>query len=112
MVPAPGRFSTTICWPRSSDILSATRRATTSVAPPAGYGTIKRTGLFGYGWLDADEAANTSAKTADDKRRMLRKVSSQCFGRVLGLDRLVLIVTAVAEKKTPPKRGSRIYLGL
>jgi hypothetical protein len=35
VAPAPGRFSTKTCWPRLSDILAATWRASASAPPPA-----------------------------------------------------------------------------
>src|SRR6516165_5611545 len=35
LVPAPGRFSTTNCWPSRSDSHCPIIRATMSVAPPA-----------------------------------------------------------------------------
>ncbi len=43
--PAPGLFSTTTEVPRLSFILSASRRAITSVPPPGGKPTNSRTGL-------------------------------------------------------------------
>ena len=43
--PAPGLLSTTTGWPMSVEICSARMRATTSMVPPAGAGTIMRTGL-------------------------------------------------------------------
>ena len=39
-VPAPGRFSITIDCPRVRPISSARMRASTSMPPPGGYGTI------------------------------------------------------------------------
>src|SRR5512145_64599 len=48
--PAPGRFSTTNCWPRTSDSLSAMMRVTMSVPPPAPKPIRMRTGLFGQSW--------------------------------------------------------------
>src|ERR1700730_8680082 len=45
--PAPPRFSMTTCWPRRSDSHWAMIRATTSVAPPGGNGTIQCTGRVG-----------------------------------------------------------------
>ena len=46
-LPAPDRFSTTTDWPRSFSNAGCIARATASVAPPAGNGTIKRRGLSG-----------------------------------------------------------------
>src|SRR5688572_27806545 len=56
MVPAPGRFSTTNGCPRRSDSLAANRRASVSLPPPGGYGTIMRTGFTGYDWAAACKA--------------------------------------------------------
>src|SRR5260221_7958572 len=44
---APGRFSTTSCWPRRSPTLGAMRRDMMSIVSPGGNGTIRRTGLVG-----------------------------------------------------------------
>jgi hypothetical protein len=43
---------------------SASMRAMMSAPPPAGYGTIKVTGLVGNGCADAWEAINPSAPSA------------------------------------------------
>src|SRR5689334_18558714 len=65
--PAPGRLSTTTCCPRNSGSLSATMRMTMSVAPPAEYGTIRRTGRLGYAWDCAASATigNSSSAAAN-----------------------------------------------
>jgi hypothetical protein len=44
---APGRFSTTTCWPSRSDSHGPTMRATVSAPPPAGKPMIQRTGRDG-----------------------------------------------------------------
>ena len=46
-VPAPGLLFTITAWPQSLPSFSATMRAITSVAPPAGYGTTMLTVLLG-----------------------------------------------------------------
>src|SRR5450756_2791227 len=48
LAPAPGRLSTTICWPKVSPSFWASMRATRSEDPPAGNGAIIRIGLIGY----------------------------------------------------------------
>src|SRR6185437_17102400 len=49
MVPAaPPVFSITTVWPSSGRICSARKRASVSVAPPAGNGTIMAIGRVGY----------------------------------------------------------------
>ena len=45
--PAPTTFSTMIRWPSVRDMCSPTRRAVTSVAPPAANGTIMVIGRDG-----------------------------------------------------------------
>src|SRR5688572_6455513 len=50
MIPlAPGRESTTICWPHDSVIFCPRRRASVSDVPPGENGMITRIGLTGYG---------------------------------------------------------------
>src|SRR5258705_12166401 len=46
--PAPGRFSTMICWPSVDDRCWATSRPMTSTGPPAGNGTSSLIGREGY----------------------------------------------------------------
>jgi hypothetical protein len=43
-------LSTTNACPSALPSLSATARAATSVEPPGGYGTMKRTDLAGHPW--------------------------------------------------------------
>jgi hypothetical protein len=45
--PAPPMLSTTTCWPSSLPSASATRRAITSLVPPAGNGLTIFSGLLG-----------------------------------------------------------------
>src|SRR5476649_1928768 len=47
MVLAPPRLSTMMRWPSASPILSASKRASTSLPPPGGYGEIRRIGRRG-----------------------------------------------------------------
>src|SRR6476659_4842285 len=51
-LPAPDRFSTTTDWPKIFSNAGCIARATASVAPPAGNGTIKRRGLSGKVWAE------------------------------------------------------------
>src|ERR1700726_3463034 len=46
--PAPGRFSTTMGWPRRTDSHWPIKRATTSTEPPGAKPTTTRTGRDGY----------------------------------------------------------------
>ena len=66
LVPAPGLFSITTCWPQIRDSRSAVMRATVSVDPPGAYGTTMRTGRVGQscasvGRLTAVASANAAA---------------------------------------------------
>src|SRR5262245_22417629 len=66
LVPAPGLFSITTCWPQIRDSRSAVMRATVSVDPPGAYGTTMRTGRAGQscasaGRLTAVASANAAA---------------------------------------------------
>src|SRR5262245_61322815 len=47
MALAPGRLSTTPCWPQSSPIFCASTRACRSTPEPAAWGTMMRMGRFG-----------------------------------------------------------------
>src|SRR5258706_167519 len=61
---APGRFSTTTCWPSRGESRDAMARATRSLAPPGGNPTRKRTGFTGYASAAcAAEADNMDATT-------------------------------------------------
>ncbi len=76
MLPdAPGRFSTVNDWPNFSFSFSARMRNSTSVEPPAGYGTIMRT--FWLGQLPCAKAgAAENAAPAAAVRSRLRRVST------------------------------------
>ena len=51
--PAPVLFSTMIGWPHFTCSFSAATRASTSLMPPPGNGTMKRTGLVGkFAWRE------------------------------------------------------------
>src|SRR4029079_6166375 len=60
--PAPERFSTTTCWPSSSDKAGAMMRAVVSVPPPGSKPTTVVTGFCGYCACAA--AAKPKASTA------------------------------------------------
>src|SRR5215468_2761423 len=61
LVAPPPRFSTTTCWPHSSDSFPATMRAIASVPPPGGNGTIMRTNRFGHASARAGRMARAGA---------------------------------------------------
>src|SRR5207244_3173432 len=69
--PAPVLLSTMNCRPNTRDRCSATRRAITSVEPPATTGTMKRTGRLGHDWAHAicDVVAKAAAPVAKCRNR-------------------------------------------
>src|SRR6187549_2361645 len=65
--PAPPRLSITTCWPRISESFAASGRATVSVPPPGGNGTIILIGLLGQSWAaEANGRSNAHAMTQND----------------------------------------------
>src|SRR4051812_27033714 len=60
--PAPPWFSTSTGWPIDSCMRCATRRATMSVVPPAGNGTMMRSGFEGNDWPKTTIGKNSSAR--------------------------------------------------
>src|SRR5262245_48543415 len=65
LVVAPGRFSTTYCWPRYSESFGVSRRAMMSVPPPGGKPTSTRTGRVGY---DCPRTAVAASRRANPAR--------------------------------------------
>src|SRR4051812_25305134 len=62
MLPAaPGRLSTITGWPHFSVSFSATRRGIRSALPPAGNGTMMRTGFAGHSCAWTAAATNRAA---------------------------------------------------
>ncbi|MNE66542.1 hypothetical protein D3C80_1620980 [compost metagenome] len=64
MLLAPGLFSMTMGWPRAFCRPTCSRRAIWSVKPPAVYGTMMRTGLFGQPVCDQAGAQATALPAA------------------------------------------------
>jgi hypothetical protein len=62
--PAPGRLSTTTCWPHAAVSFSPISRAITSEPSPGGLGTITRIGFEGNAWAAANGAATRSTMKA------------------------------------------------
>src|SRR5882672_11293948 len=61
MMPfAPGRFSTSTCWPHVSCMRAASARLMMSVPPPGVYGTMMRTGLDGNWAFAAKDKSSPS----------------------------------------------------
>src|SRR5262252_3865106 len=78
--PAPGRFSTTTCCLRPSDIALATERASTSEEPPGANVTMSRIGPVGYCWASAPDAKASAANAANISVRRVRVMSSSVGG--------------------------------
>src|SRR5712691_13425728 len=64
LVPAPGRFSTIACWPRSSESLDASSRALMSTPPPGLNPTTSRSGRLGKGCARAAAPCAASASAS------------------------------------------------
>src|SRR5450755_1885839 len=73
---APPRFSMMIGWPSAFWNRSWTMRAITSVPPPGGYGTMKRTGFSGQPWAAAASANTARPKAAARVASVMRRRSS------------------------------------
>src|SRR5688500_9897802 len=67
--PAPGRFSTTTCWPSALASWSAITRARMSVDWPGGNGTTILIGLVGQVWASTPGATDAAAASASNSRR-------------------------------------------
>src|SRR6266571_5180329 len=78
--PPPGRLSTSACWPRFSDNFGASRRKTTSVAPPGANGTITRTGLAGKSCAEAAWKHGTDSSAT--RKRCNRRLTFLSSNRV------------------------------
>src|SRR6266436_7627487 len=73
MPPAPGRFSTTICWPSASDIFGPMMRVIVSGSPARAYGTTILIGLVGKSCACAATASRPTRRNAS--RRIDRSSS-------------------------------------
>src|SRR4051812_30409537 len=73
--PWPPMFSTTTGWPSSLDMPCASPRAKMSEGPPGGKGTMRRTGLAGYG------CASTASGSAATARRKNQRLSEAIESR-------------------------------
>src|SRR3977135_3025895 len=62
-------FSTKNCWPRLSESRCATRRAMTSVGPPAGNPTTTFTERFGYPCANNGVAPDSNNVTTRNARK-------------------------------------------
>src|SRR5688572_28238128 len=95
MLPcAPARLSTMTCWPHVSPSFAARIRASASVPPPGGNGTMKRTGLSGN---CAGTCASARAGTAPRSIAMKRRFISSCYHRLLLGDPQRRLIAAAAR---------------
>jgi hypothetical protein len=69
---APGRLSTTTCWPSAAESLAATIRAIVSLPPPGGNGTIMVMVRLGKSWARAGLKAS-AIKAA--RARMIPRIT-------------------------------------
>src|SRR5262245_14297718 len=79
--PAPGRFSTTNCWPTRSDNHWPIRRAATSVVPAGANGTTMRTGRDGYACAQAKR--ETAGRAITPPAARVKKVLREGFMALL-----------------------------
>src|SRR6476469_6019338 len=88
MLPvAPGRLSTTNCWPKLSASFWATMRPTVSDAPPGDCGINRRTGRVGYrvsaACATAGENESNIAAVKQHADACARYTQSPCVTRTL-----------------------------
>src|SRR5512145_2030310 len=77
--PAPALFSTITGCPSSTERPCATARATPSVPPPGGKGTISLIGWVGHDWACAVPAAKASASAQAESTRKRWFMASLLF---------------------------------
>src|SRR5471032_530240 len=82
--PAPPRFSITTGWPHASASFAPSSRATRYAGPPAGNGTITRTGFDGYCCASAG---------ADMTEQQKKAAASACAARV----EIVIVASSFSE---------------
>src|SRR5450759_4075738 len=83
MMPlAPARFSTTTCCPSASESFGAIVRAATSVAPPAGKGTMKRTAFTGQDWASTGVLAAAMHSNPQHKNSGKLRNAQDRFDRI------------------------------
>src|SRR5688500_8125645 len=84
--PAPGRLSTTACWPHASVSFWPTMRESRSAAPPGGKGTMIRMGRTGYACPELVEVDCAAAQNAQPLSRSAQKVlAGVCMAIVLAI---------------------------
>src|SRR5688572_1905549 len=110
--PPPGRGSTITGWPLRALTCVPTTRAMTSIAPPAGAGTMKRTGLVGH--ASALQTPTRSARAAS--LAIIQVAGGKVAGSDFAQDRRLLrasrhgVRAAGMEVTTRRRRERRGYL--
>src|SRR6516162_1550719 len=104
LVPPPGRFSISTCWPQPLESRSPTILAITSVGPPAANGTIRRTGCVGQASALARSETIAginpdAAASALKRRRVMVKASLQQCDK-----------SAALQPPTPYQLGGRAVI--
>src|SRR6266436_3656868 len=114
MVLAPGRFSITTGCPQSWLIVWPIRRATMSLGPPAGKGTIIRIGRLGK-LADGSSAAATPdaeiARLAASRKRPARAIAPP-GGFVLSACAILTVARFAGNRFMPASHSKRGAHGL
>src|SRR5260370_15950429 len=100
--PAPPMFSTTTCWPSTSDRRAARMRPTVSEALPAANGTTNVIGRVGQFWVGrvcviTDEDASAIVSAAIERHRLKKR-------SMLGSSWLAVWPLARSTARTVPGR--------
>ena len=107
---APTRLSTTTCFPSDAPSSAPSRRATMSLGPPVGDGTITRMFLVGYVvWLCAasGETAMTHDAAAICRQRLDRHEIPWCFIRSLPFKSQARTKSKITENKAKGERAEQ-----
>src|SRR5262245_52085206 len=75
-----------ICWPHFSASFWPSPRTMTSAGPPAVYGTMMWTGLFGQAWaLPSVETAASAARTTANANLSMNRLPGRCSDVLIGM---------------------------
>src|SRR5580765_1188865 len=77
VLPAPGRFSTTNCWPSAAVHFAASMRASVSGLPPGASPTRTRTGFCGHACAPAAPDHTAATSPNNSTRRFIRPPLSE-----------------------------------
>src|SRR5262245_44856098 len=110
--PPPGMFSITTCWPNASETFCATRRAITSVGPPAANGTSIRIGFVGYVCAKPSAAESAEISAAAMHAASARTVAGMGVlpvGEHAIIIRETLAVTPGKGRRLTEQKGYQIH---